>query len=263
MGQIKARGLKVASKASEKRNSYASPAIIARRKRILEIARELISEKGYAQFNLGEVGQRAGVAKQTVYNIFGSRERIIATAINDYFEEREARIRYVSQPATMERMIERLVVATHASESMPHYLGAVMAIYFSVDTDPDIWAAMHRVATYPHRAWIESLAEKQQLQPWIEPSSLIDTLAAHTSLAVLDWCRGKIDTGQSIHRKVVGTLTIVAGSTIGEAQADAMAKLDEIHRHGIPDYAEALTQFMQPIPDNPPVRHPGRPARAS
>lgn len=253
----------MASRVSEKRSSYASPAIIARRKRILEIARELIAEKGYAQFNLGEVGQRAGVAKQTVYNIFGTRERIIATAINEYFEEREALIRYASQPATMERMIERLVVATRASESMPHYLGAVMAIYFSIDTDPDIWAAMHRVATYPHRAWIHAMAEQQQLQPWIDPDGLIDTLAAHTSFAVLDWCRGHIDTELSIHRKVVGTLTIVGGAMTGEAQAGVMAKLDEIHRHGIPDYAEALARFTQTDPDHPPVRRPGRPASAS
>lgn len=243
----------MASKASERRSNYASPAIVARRKRILEIARELIAEKGYAQFNLGEVGQRAGVAKQTVYNIFGTRERIIATAISDYFEEREGLIRYTSQPATMDRMIERIVVATRASESMPHYLGAVMAIYFSLDTDPDMWAAMHRVATYPHKAWIESLAERQQLAAWVDPAVLVDDLAAHTSLALLDWCRGRIDTGLSIQRKVVGALTIVAGSTIGAARDEVLARLDDISRGGVPEFAQTLASFGQSDPDHPPA----------
>ena len=108
----------MATNASERRKGYSSPAIVARRKRILDITRTLIAEKGYAQFSVGEVGQRAGVAKQTIYNIFGTRERIIATAINDYFEERESAYRYASAPATMERMIERHVVASRASASM-------------------------------------------------------------------------------------------------------------------------------------------------
>lgn len=248
------RGTKVASKASERRSNYSSPAIVARRKRILDIARALIAEKGYAQFNLGEVGVRAGVAKQTVYNIFGTRERIIATAISDYFEERESLIRYTSEPATMDRMIERLVVATRASESMPNYLGAVMAIYFAIDTDPDIWAAMHDIATYPHKAWIESLARQGLLQPWVDPAALIDDLAAHTSLALLDWCRGRLDTEQSIRQKVIGTLTIAAGSTVGEANAEISAKLAEIVANGLPDYSETLKAFAQAEPDRPAIK---------
>jgi AcrR family transcriptional regulator len=247
-------GINVASKASERRSSYSSPAIVARRKRILDIARALIAEKGYAQFNLGEVGTRAGVAKQTVYNIFGTRERIIATAISDYFEERESLIRYTSQPGTMERMIERLVVATRASESMPNYLGAVMAIYFSVDTDPDIWAAMHEVATYPHKAWIESLAAQGALQPWVEPAALIDDLAAHTSLALLDWCRGRLDTEQSIRQKVIGALTLAAGSTTGAASAEISAKLADIAANGLPDYSETLKAFARTEPDRPSIK---------
>lgn len=243
----------MASKPSERRSSYSSPAIVARRKRILEIARELIAEKGYAQFNLGEVGVRAGVAKQTVYNIFGTRERIIATAISDYFEERENLIRYASQPATLDRMIERLVVATRSSASMPNYLGAVMAIYFSIETDPDIWAAMHEIAIYPHKAWIEALAQRQQLRPWVDPAVLIDDLGAHTSLALLDWCRGRTDTELSIHRKVVGALTIVAGSTIGAAHDEVLARLEHITRHGIPDYAETLRAFAAQGPDRPAI----------
>lgn len=229
----------MATKASERRSSYSSPAILARRKRILEIARELIAEKGYAQFNLGELGQRAGVAKQTVYNIFGTRERTIATAISEYFEERDSQIRYTSQPATMERMIERQVVATRASASLPHYIGAVMAIYFSVDSDPDIWAAMHRIATYPHKAWIEALAAQGELQPWVDPDRLIDDLGAFSSLVLLDWCRGGIDTEASIRRKLLGALAMIAGSTRGETQLAVSARLEQIALHGVPDYAPA------------------------
>ncbi len=240
----------MATNASERRKGYSSPAIVARRKRILDITRALIAEKGYAQFSVGEVGQRAGVAKQTIYNIFGTRERIIATAINDYFEERESAYRYASQPATMERMIERQVVASRASASMPHYLGAMMAIYFALDTDPEIWNALHKVATYPHRGWIESLAEQGALQAWVDPVTLSDDLAAHSNQALLDWCRGQVDTESSIRRKVFGALTYVAGAATEPVRTQILDKLGELARDGLPAYrAEPATlASVEPAP---------------
>lgn len=212
-----------------------------------------MAERGYANFNLGEVGQRAGVAKQTVYNIFGTKERIIATAVNEYFEEREQLIHYASRPATMERMIERQIIAGRASKSMPHYLAALMTIYFSVDTDPDVWAAIHKVATYPHRGWIEALVEAGQLEPWIEPAGLIDELAAHSNLALLDWCRGRITTEQSLGRKVMGSLIIMVGSTSGPARQAIEARLNEIVRNGLPSYPESVEALAQDEASRPPV----------
>lgn len=225
------------AKTVERRASYSSPAILARRQRILDFTRVLIGEHGYANFNVGELGARAGVAKQTIYNIFGTKERLIATAINDYFEEREGRIRYTSQPATMERMIERVIVAGRASQSIPHYLTAVMAIYHAVDTDPDIWEAIHQVGIYPQRAWIETLAERGQLQPWVEADKLIDEIAAQRNLVLLEWCRGKLDNDEALRRKVVGALSMMVGATRGEARAEIEARLLEIVDKGLPDYA--------------------------
>ena len=56
--------------------TYSSPAIIERRRRILEETRKVIAEQGIAALSMNEIGQRAGVAKRTLYNAFQTRERI-------------------------------------------------------------------------------------------------------------------------------------------------------------------------------------------
>ena len=61
--------------------TYSSPAIMERRRRILEETRKIIAEKGIAALSMNEIGQRAGVAKRTLYNAFQTRERMIASAI--------------------------------------------------------------------------------------------------------------------------------------------------------------------------------------
>ena len=73
-------------KAPQRPANYQSPAIRERRRRILNEARLMISEKGINDFSMDELGVRAGVAKRTLYNAFNSKELIISTAIQQYFD---------------------------------------------------------------------------------------------------------------------------------------------------------------------------------
>jgi len=47
---------------TDKPQTYSSPAILARRRRILEETRRLIAEQGLVNFNMNELCKRAGVA---------------------------------------------------------------------------------------------------------------------------------------------------------------------------------------------------------
>src|SRR5438094_204527 len=75
-----------------KPQTYSSPAIRARRRRILEETRRMIAEDGLLNFNMNELCKRAGVAKRTLYNAFQTREQLIAIAIAEYFQEYVDRI---------------------------------------------------------------------------------------------------------------------------------------------------------------------------
>jgi len=231
----------VLTNVARKRANYSSPAILARRARILELARELVAEQGLAGFSVSELGQRAGVAKQTIYNIFQTKERMIATAINEYFEQREDQIRYRSPPATMERMIERTIIAGRRVVELPHYMSALMMIYFSADADADIWAAIQRSTTHAHKPWIESLAADGMLQSWAAPDLLVADMAVLRNGITLEWCRGHIDMEEALRRKVIGLLTLAAGATREPVRGAAEVRLEEIVARGVPDYRTPAT----------------------
>lgn len=232
--------------AARKRASYASPAILARRTRILELTRELIAEQGLSGFSVGELCQRAGVAKQTIYNIFQTKERMIATAINEYFEQREDEIRYGSPQGTLERMIERTIIAGRRGAGLPNYMAALMMVYFSPDPDADIWAAIQRSTVHAHKAWIERLAGEGLLQNWVRPDVLIGDLALLGNGITFEWSRGRIDIEEALRRKVVALLTTMAGATRPPIQAAITGRLEEIVAKGLPDY--------RPPPDAPASR---------
>jgi len=226
----------VTAKTGARRASYSSPTILARRARLLEAARELIAEQGVAGFGMAELSARADVAKQTVYNIFQTKERVVAAAINEYFEQRDAQISYHSPPATMAWMIERTMVAGRAAQTIPNYMSAVTALYHSLDPDPEIWAAIHRANVHAHQAWIQRLGRVGQLQAWARPDLLVEDITTARAALVLRWVRGELDGDEWLRRSLVNTLLPVAAAALEPARGEAEAKLQEIVEVGLADY---------------------------
>ena len=74
------------SRAGHQKRAYESPvrqeqAALTRR-RILEAADELFAAEGYVQTTVNRIAQRAGVARDTVFAVFGSKGRVL-TALLD------------------------------------------------------------------------------------------------------------------------------------------------------------------------------------
>lgn len=62
---------------------YDSPRQAARRASILAATRELISKRGYEGTTVRDVAELAGVAKGTLYNIYGGKDELIFSAVVD------------------------------------------------------------------------------------------------------------------------------------------------------------------------------------
>ncbi|MBC8188473.1 MAG: TetR/AcrR family transcriptional regulator [Proteobacteria bacterium] len=62
---------------------YDSPRQAARRASILQATRDLISKRGYEGTTVRDVAELAGVAKGTLYNIYGGKDELIFSAVVD------------------------------------------------------------------------------------------------------------------------------------------------------------------------------------
>jgi AcrR family transcriptional regulator len=151
----------------------------------------VIAEQGISALNMNDIGRRA-VAKRTLYNAFQTRERMIAAAIQEYFEEYISRITFTQPPGSLQHNLERMISVVQRNRRIPNYIRAIMALYFSPDVDEDIWLAMHSIATHHHRAWIETLEAGRQLQPWVAVGTLVDDLVRLEYAMINDWARGRI-----------------------------------------------------------------------
>ncbi|MDR6709091.1 MULTISPECIES: TetR/AcrR family transcriptional regulator [unclassified Novosphingobium] len=217
---------------NERPQTYASPAIIERRRRILEETRQVIAEQGITALNMNDIGRRAGVAKRTLYNAFQTRERMIAAAIQEYFEEYVSRITFTQPSGTLQHNLERMISVVQRNRRIPNYIRAIMALYFSPEVDEDIWLAMHSIATRQNRAWIENLAAGKQLQAWVEVDTLVDDLVRLEYAMINDWARGRIPDDAIIVRLITSYLTLILGAVRGAARKEVEAMLKDIAERG-------------------------------
>ncbi|MGB1581476.1 MAG: TetR/AcrR family transcriptional regulator, partial [Nevskiales bacterium] len=53
---------------------------------ILQVARELFSEKGYEHCSVAEIAARIGVVEGTVYKYFDSKRELLQTVLTEWYE---------------------------------------------------------------------------------------------------------------------------------------------------------------------------------
>lgn len=222
----------------DKSLTYSSPAILDRRRRILEETRSLIAEQGIGDFSMHELCKRAGVAKRTLYNAFQTRERLIGVAIQEYFTDYLTRINYRSPAGTLQRNVERIVAVIRRNRKIRNYIRAIMAIYFSAEVNPDLWQTMHRMGTGPNLELIGRLQARRQLQPWVDPQQLADDIVRYEYATINEWARGQIDDEEIIPRLVLSYLTFMAGATRGSARTEVMAMIAKLVDEGIDSLIE-------------------------
>ncbi|MFM5931142.1 MAG: TetR/AcrR family transcriptional regulator [Novosphingobium sp.] len=212
-------------------SGYASPSIIARRHRILDETRRMIGEVGIANLSMDDVAKRANVAKRTLYNAFQSKEHLIASAISKYFEDYAVKIDYSTESATLEWMIERLVIVARRNLSIRNYTRALMNIYFSSAVDPEIRQAIHEIASKSHEPWVLELDRKGQLAPWIDAEDLIAMLVRLRYATAHAWAEGLIPDDQLVYELLRSFFTLMAGSTHGTARDEIVEVLANLENH--------------------------------
>jgi AcrR family transcriptional regulator len=217
---------------------YSSDAITARRKRILKEARRLLSEKGFDGFTVRELCKRAGVAQRTLYNAFHSKDRIVALAIREAYEDVNRKTRYSTFPDTLEGIVQRLIAVNTRNFAARNYTRTVTALYFSPNTSGDIIRSLQDMAFLNIRRWLDRVERDGQLAPWVRRDELELIFVNAEYATINDWVRSRISDDDYLRRLVETILIITIGAMRGATQTHAIRILNRIRSTGLlPEYA--------------------------
>jgi AcrR family transcriptional regulator len=214
---------------------YSSAAITGRRKRILKEARKLLGEKGFDAFTVRELCVRAGVAQRTLYNAFHNKDRIVALAIREAYDEFQRRSSYTGHPDTLGDVLQRTMAINRRNFAAREYTKAVTALYFSPNTSPDIVQSLQDMAINLH-GWLDRAEQDRQLAPWIRRDELELMLKNAEYATINDWVRGLISDEDYLRRLVEAILIVASGACRGATHTQAIRLLKKIRSTGkLPD----------------------------
>ncbi|MDB5447166.1 MAG: hypothetical protein JWQ97_2483 [Phenylobacterium sp.] len=165
-----------------------------RRRRILTEAQQLLDEKGIDGFTIRELSRRAGVAQRTLYNVFGSKEDIVASAIEEHYAGLLETLPPHAPAASLEAHLERLALMSRVVVSLRRYATAMVGVFFSPTVDRRIHDSLHRISITGSGNWLERAEAAQVLVKLsdTERQRLITLLVNVAYANITDWAAGRI-----------------------------------------------------------------------
>lgn len=222
---------------------YSSPLILARRRRLLKETRHMIAEDGPDGFSIRKLCQRAGVAQRTLYNAFQNKDRLIALAIRESFDEFQAHVQAGSDPTSLGGLLSRTMAINRRNFRARNYTRAVCTIYFAPTTPRDVWQTLQDMSLIGNRAWLDLHGGDRQ--PWVDVDHFGGTLANVQYATINDWCLGRLSDADYLPRLAENMLVLLVGAFRGSVAEEAAGYLESIRRTG------DVAAFARPVTDPP------------
>ena len=152
------------------------------RDEILQAARRLFAERGYARTSVRDIAQAAGVSAQTVYDSVGSKQALVAR-LNDLIDS-EAGIGAIARTIGQTDDPQELVAfpARISRAILEHCGDIIYALVTGAAAEPEL-AAVLAEGQRRHRAGAGRVAGRlRELDALRDPDDAADTLAAVTDV---------------------------------------------------------------------------------
>jgi AcrR family transcriptional regulator len=152
------------SRARKSRGKPKGDKRIRTRAALLEAARALIREKGYARTTLEEVAARAGMTTGAIYGNFRNRDELFIALGDAYWPPIKPR---VASGATFAELMRAMAAATIAAmpERSMAAVGRLTGIAYALE-HPEFRQRVHEVTSASYEwgaAWLETLADGHDL----------------------------------------------------------------------------------------------------
>jgi AcrR family transcriptional regulator len=225
----------------EKQLLYSSPLILARRRRLLREARHMIAEDGLENFSVRKLCMRAEVAQRTLYNAFHNKDRVIALAIREAYDEFNVNVHYKTDRNTLFGVLDRTISINRRNFRVRNYTKAVVAIYFGPSTPRDVWETLQDMSLGRIIEWLQHERAAGHVEEWVDERRFADAMANLQYGTINDWCLGRLSDDEYLPRLMENMLLLIIGSMTGEVRAEAKTYLEDLRRTGkVPEFPNAV-----------------------
>lgn len=127
------------------KQTYSSPLMLERRRRILDEARALLGESGERGFSIRDLSRRANVSTRTLYSAYGDKEGILSAACVEYVEELSDRLALPSRSGQLPDILAEFDDIVAEVGRYPAYDRTLIELFYSMSPLKPALAAIRRL----------------------------------------------------------------------------------------------------------------------
>lgn len=214
---------------------------LERRERILAGARELIAERGYAGLTMRDLAAYCRVSVPTLYNQFGGKDALLASAVESHFAGLLAAVRKGTEQRGHVRVLAVVAACAEEQARLPRYHRALLRAFIRARETASLQATLAAGLASELECGLEEMKMGRQLAAWVSPPILARAITAGCIAASASWLAGELDDSTLRAAMLHTTSTMVLGCARGSVRESLEAAARESQHRLEPELLSAAT----------------------
>lgn len=209
---------------------YSSTLMERRRQRVLEQAGELVAKFGYDKVTMRDLAKASGVAPATLYNVYGSKERLIAKSVSEHFASLFHGRAEMSSASPLELALQGVDTTSADILRVPKYAAAMVAVYFSHSSDSAVRDRLRSIPSGRYRVLLSKMQARKEIFSWVDLHLLADGIANQLYAGVHDWAIGRVSSQHLADRQKLSFLLIVGSIATAKISPLVRSEMQSVQR---------------------------------
>lgn len=205
------------------RGSYDSASMADRRQRLIDETLAVLFEGRGEHFTLRQITSKAQVSMSVLYSSFGSKEGLIAAAVESFYMRQAAQVR--SGSTDVAGVLREIGDDAEVTMANPGYVRSLCDLYFLHQGGKEVFDEMNVISGDTFRPWLHKVIGRGELRPAITVPMAEALLSGDRWHAISDWVRGHTPTDQFPETTRLRFLVTAAGLTRGATHEELIAAI--------------------------------------
>jgi len=164
-----------------------------RRAKILAIARLMLAEEGYPSVAIRKLAKRCGLTPPTIYNLIGSREEVLETAVIELLDAKISYANELSRSQNINGLVAYGETLWRFLVYDPQYSRQLILACFNSNTHQRILNIINTRCQKASFQWLGTLHQSGHIHNKSDLAKISNLILRHTAMAVLTWAEDQQD----------------------------------------------------------------------
>ncbi len=192
----------------------------------MSTARDLIAERSYRGVTMRELAQRSGVAYKTLFDLYGSKDQLLAMAVEERLADVSERIASSVSSTGFKRLMESI---EHSGAAVLEVSSLSKALQPIFSADPGRFS-LKGLFDVSYRRAMDEIAEAGDMVDWVDLDFLVTQLLFESTSVRLYWTNGLVPDSDFTAMQQFAACRVLMPVATGKTKSQIEVRYRDLHK---------------------------------